>query len=52
MDNWQDFITVDPDLADLRVYPPEDYSGIIVLRLNRQDKRHVLEIIETSSNHV
>lgn len=38
-------LTLDLDFADIRAYPPEDYSGIIVLRLARQDKRHVLDIL-------
>ena len=37
-------VTLDIDFADIRTYPPEKYAGIIVLRLKRQDKLHVLEI--------
>jgi len=39
-------VTLDLDFADIRVYPPEDYHGLIILRLDRQDKPHVLEILE------
>ena len=38
-------ITLDIDFADIRAYPPERYPGLIVLRLRRQDKPHVLEIL-------
>lgn len=39
-------VTLDLDFADIRAYPPTEYAGIVVLRLTRQDKRHVLEVIE------
>lgn len=39
-------VTLDLDFADIRAYPPADYEGIIVLRLRRQDKRMVLNVIE------
>ena len=38
-------ITLDIDFADIRTYPPSDYPGLIVLRLDRQDKPHVLDVI-------
>ncbi len=31
-------VTLDMDFADIRVYPPEQFSGLVVLRLKRQDK--------------
>ena len=31
-------VTLDLDFADIRVYPPSDCAGIIVLRLARLDK--------------
>ena len=34
-------ITLDTDFANIGAYPPEDYSGIIVLRLANQAKPHV-----------
>ena len=37
-------ITLDLDFGDMRAYPPADLFGLIVLRLQRQDKLHVLEI--------
>ena len=38
-------ITLDTDFANIRAYPPAQFSGLIVLRLHRQDKLHVLEVI-------
>lgn len=38
-------VTLDLDFADIRVYPPLDYAGIIVLRPHRQDKPHVLWLL-------
>jgi len=38
-------ITIDLDFSDVRSYPPGEYFGLIVLRLHRQDKPYVLEII-------
>ncbi len=38
-------VTLDTDFADLRTYPPEDYPGLFVLRLRRQDKPHVLGVL-------
>lgn len=36
-------ITLDLGFADIRSYPPQDYQGLVVLRLPRQDKEHVLQ---------
>jgi predicted nuclease of predicted toxin-antitoxin system len=41
----QVLITLDTDFANLGSYPPEDYPGIIVLRLAHQAKPHVLSIL-------
>ena len=41
-------ITIDNDFADVRTYPPHDCSGIIVLRLSRQDKPFVLDTVRRS----
>lgn len=38
-------VTLDLDFADIRVHPPHDYSGIIVMRLKQQDKPYVLDIV-------
>lgn len=37
-------VTLDLGFADVRRYPPESYSGIIVLRLARQDKQHLVDV--------
>jgi predicted nuclease of predicted toxin-antitoxin system len=39
-------VTLDLDFSDIRVYPPADYPGIIVLRLARLDKRRVMHAVE------
>ncbi len=38
-------ITLDLDFAHIKNYPPEEYHGIIVLRLSRQDRNTLLAII-------
>lgn len=38
-------VTLDTDFADLRTYPPRDHPGIVVLRLKRQDRESILEIV-------
>ncbi len=35
-------VTLDLDFSNIRAYPPEAHSGIVVLRPRRQDKRTVL----------
>lgn len=37
-------VTLDNDFADIRTYPPDKCPGIMVLRLNRQNKSHVLDV--------
>ncbi|MCU0286889.1 MAG: DUF5615 family PIN-like protein [Acidobacteria bacterium] len=37
-------ITLDVDFSDIRTYPPEKFPGIVVLRLQRQDKFHVINV--------
>jgi predicted nuclease of predicted toxin-antitoxin system len=39
-------ITLDLDFADIRTYPPQNYPGLIVLRLKHQDKYTVLGVLE------
>lgn len=39
-------ITLDVDFADIRAYPPAEFSGLIVMRLNKQDKHTVLRIVQ------
>lgn len=38
-------VTLDTDFADIRAYPPSEYPGFLVLRLKRQDKPHVLDVL-------
>ena len=38
-------LILDTDFADIQTYPPEEYYGLIVLRLKKQDKPHVLSIV-------
>ena len=44
LDEKRALVSLDLDFADIRVYPPHEYPGIIVLRLKRQDRPHVLEV--------
>mgnify|MGYP006299500381 FL=1 len=39
-------VTLDLDFADIQVYPPQLFSGLIVLRVHRQDKQHVLTVFK------
>jgi predicted nuclease of predicted toxin-antitoxin system len=39
-------VTLDLDFADIRTYPPLEYAGMIVFRLSRQDKFHVLNVCQ------
>jgi len=38
-------LTFDLDFADLRQYPPEQYSGLLVLRLRSHAVQHVLAVV-------
>jgi predicted nuclease of predicted toxin-antitoxin system len=38
-------VTLDVDFADIRAYPPNQYSGLIVLRLRTQDRPHVVRTV-------
>jgi hypothetical protein len=35
-------VTFDKGFADIRMYPPESYAGLIVLRLDRQSRARLL----------
>jgi predicted nuclease of predicted toxin-antitoxin system len=39
-------VTLDVGFANTLKYPPRQYAGLIVLRLERQDKPHVLAVVE------
>jgi predicted nuclease of predicted toxin-antitoxin system len=43
-------LTLDTDFGDIRAYPPEDFFGLIVLRLERQDKQHVSAVLSRITN--
>ncbi len=54
-------LTLDLDFANIRVYPPADYPGLIVLRLGNQSRTHILGVLprvldlldhETVSGHL
>ena len=38
-------VTLGTDFADIRVAPPEDYPGILVLRLGRHGPRRQVEVV-------
>lgn len=38
-------VTLDLGFADIRAYPPKEYSGLIVFRVGRQDKPFVLGMV-------
>ena len=40
-------VTLDTDFANIYAYPPSDFSGIVVLRLARQDKPHILAVFQS-----
>ena len=35
-------VTLDLGFGDIRSYPPSEFAGLVVLRLGRQDKSHVV----------
>ena len=37
-------VTMDLDFADVRGYPPADHASLVVLRLVRQDRPHVVAV--------
>ncbi|MGO9260144.1 MAG: DUF5615 family PIN-like protein [Bryobacteraceae bacterium] len=38
-------VTLDLDFANIRAYPPGEHTGIVVLRVKRQDKPTVLAYV-------
>ena len=38
-------VTLDTDFGDIRVYPPQELPGVVVLRLKQHDKPHVLDVM-------
>jgi predicted nuclease of predicted toxin-antitoxin system len=39
-------VTLDLDFSDIRAYPPNLFVGIIVLRVNRQDKPYLISVFQ------
>lgn len=40
-------LTLDLDFADIRSYPPHEFPGLVVLRPRRQDKLHLIELLQS-----
>jgi predicted nuclease of predicted toxin-antitoxin system len=40
-------VTLDTDFSDIRAYPPEEFSGIIVLRVRVQAKHHIIKVFSS-----
>lgn len=38
-------VSLDLDFSDIRAYPPEEFPGILVLRLRSQDSKSVLAVL-------
>jgi len=38
-------LTFDQGFGDIRSHPPREYSGLVVLRLKKQDKVHLLSVM-------
>lgn len=45
-------LTLDLDFADIRANPPDEYPGVIVLRLARQDMKTILKILSRLIEHL
>ena len=43
-DERRAIVTLDKDFADIRTYPPGTHSGLVVFRLRRQGRDHVLRV--------
>jgi predicted nuclease of predicted toxin-antitoxin system len=39
------FLTRDKDFADIRIYPPSDFNGIIVIKITPSNQHEVHEIL-------
>lgn len=37
-------VTVDQEFGDIRMYPPKDYSGIVVLKAGIQSKQNLIRL--------
>jgi len=36
-------VSLDLDFADIRLYPPEKYAGLIIIRVKNQDRHNIIE---------
>ncbi|MEO5359484.1 MAG: DUF5615 family PIN-like protein [Nitrospirota bacterium] len=39
-------VTLDKDFSDIRAYPPEKYAGIMIMRVARQGKQHIINVFQ------
>jgi len=44
LDEGRALVTLDLDFSDIRVYPPQRYPGILVLRVSSQLREDLLEV--------
>jgi len=40
-------VTLDLDFSNIRAYPPEQFAGLIVLRVARQDANHIRSVVRS-----
>jgi predicted nuclease of predicted toxin-antitoxin system len=40
-------VTLDLDFSDITAFPPEQYAGIIVLRLRSQSRPHIMAVFQS-----
>jgi predicted nuclease of predicted toxin-antitoxin system len=40
-------VTLDLDFSDITAFPPEEYAGIIVLRVRSQSKPHIVAVFQS-----
>ena len=45
-------LTLDLGFADIRAHPPDEFDGLIVFRLARQDRERVLAMVEALLPHL
>lgn len=44
-------ITLDIDFSNISYYPPEEFKGIIILKLSNQSKNHIIQIFKHLLEH-
>lgn len=45
-------ITLDTDFSDIRSYPPKEYYGIIVLRIQNHNKNNIIKSLNKVVKHL